>query len=93
MHSKSDDIEVIGYDNPDESIVELLDLFLSRCQITLKTQMSGNDFYFGCVNFLYYKCHKKTFKRGGSYIHSPILDKNTPQMMMLGVLNMQQQMF
>ena len=92
MHSKSDDIEVIGYDNPDESVVELLDFFFSRYQIALKTQMSGNDFCFGCVNFLYYKCHKKSFKRGGSYIDSPILDKNTPQMMMLGVLNMQQQM-
>ena len=61
MHSKGDDIEVIGYDNPDESVVELLDLFFSRYQIALKTQMSGNDFYFGCVNLLYYKFHKKSF--------------------------------
>ena len=92
MHSKGDDIEVIGYENPDESVVELLDLFFSRYQIALKTQMSGNDFYFGCVNLLYYKFHKKSFKRGGSYIDSPILDKNTQKMMMLGVLNVQQQM-
>ena len=32
-------------------------------------QMRGSDdFIFSCVNLLYYKCHKITFKHGGFYI-------------------------
>ena len=29
------------------------------------------DFFFDCVNLLYYKCHKVNFKHGLSYIDSP----------------------
>ena len=32
--------------------------------------MKGNDFIFDAVDLLYYRCHKTTFKRGGSYIES-----------------------
>ena len=30
--------------------------------------MKGNAFACDCVNILYYKCNKKFFNRGGSYI-------------------------
>ena len=33
--------------------------------------MKGSEFVFDYVQFLYYKCHKKIFNRGESYIHSP----------------------
>ena len=71
MHSKSDNLEVMAYDNPDKIIEELFNSLLSRYQIGLETQMRGNDVIFNCVGLLYYKCQKKNFKRGGSHIDSP----------------------
>ena len=32
--------------------------------------MRGSDFIFDSVQFLYYKCHKVNFRRGGFYIDS-----------------------
>ena len=67
MHSKSDNIEIITYDNANEVIEELFESPLFRYQIGLKTSMRGSDFIFDCVNLLYYKCRKINFKLGGSY--------------------------
>ena len=33
--------------------------------------MRGSDFIIDSVQLLYYKCHKKYFKRRGSYVDSP----------------------
>ena len=33
--------------------------------------MKGSDFIFDSFQFLYYKCHKVIFRRGGSYVDSP----------------------
>ena len=44
---------------------------LSRYQVGLETQMRGSDSIFDCVNILYQKFHKISFKRGSSYIDSP----------------------
>ena len=33
--------------------------------------MKGSEFVFDYVQFLYYKCHKKSFNRGEPYIDSP----------------------
>ena len=33
--------------------------------------MIGSSSIFDCVNLLYYKYHKISFKHGGSYIDSP----------------------
>ena len=33
--------------------------------------MRGSEFAFDYVHLLYYKCHKKNFNPGGSYIDSP----------------------
>ena len=44
--------------------------FLSRL-FSLETQMRGSDFIFDWINLLYYKCHERNFKHGGSYIDSP----------------------
>ena len=53
MHSKSDNIEVMTCDNPDEIIEEHFVSLLSRYQISLETEMRGTDFIFDCVNSLY----------------------------------------
>ena len=43
MHSKSDNIEIMIYDNPDEIIEEPFELLFSRYQVGFKTQMTGSD--------------------------------------------------
>ena len=65
LHSKSDNIEFMAYDNANETVHELSDSLLSKDQIGLETSMRGSIKSF---ELLYYKCHKTNFKRGGSYI-------------------------
>ena len=60
----------MSYDNANEIVNELFESLLSRYQICLETSMRGCDFIFDSVQLLYYKCHKISFKRGGSYIDS-----------------------
>ena len=49
MHSKSDNIEVITYDNANEVIKEIFESLLSRYQIGLETSMKGSDFIFDLI--------------------------------------------
>ena len=76
---KNDNIEVMTFDSPDETIDEIFDWLLSRFQVGLETQMRGNNFISDCVILLYYKCHNVNFKRGGSYIASPLRQKRKKQ--------------
>ena len=69
MHSKSDNIEFMSYDNANKLVNELFKSLPSRYQIGSETSMRGSDFIFDSVQLLYYKCHKINFKR--SYIDSP----------------------
>ena len=55
MHSKSDSIEIMTYDDADEVLEELFESLLSKYQIGLETQMRGRDFIFDCVNLMYYE--------------------------------------
>ena len=68
MHSKSDNIEIIINDEPDEVKEKLFQSYFSRYQIGLETLMNGSVFIFDCVHLLYYKYYKIIFKRGRSYI-------------------------
>ena len=63
-------MEVITYGNTNEVIKEIFGLVLSRYQIGLETSMRGSDFVFDGINLIYHKCHKISFKRGGSHIES-----------------------
>ena len=63
-HSKSDNIEVMGYDKADEVIEELFESLLYRHQIGIETSMRGSDFIYDSLCLLHYKCHKMIFKRG-----------------------------
>ena len=71
MHSKSNNTEVLTYDDPEEIIEELFESLVSRYKIGLETQMRSSDLIFDFINLIYYKCHKINFRRGGSYIDSP----------------------
>ena len=71
MHSKSNDIEFIPYDNANDVVKELFETLLSRYQIGLETSMRGSNCIFDSVQLLYDKCHNINSKRGGSYIGSP----------------------
>ena len=70
IHSKSDNIEFMSYDNVNEVVHKLFESLLSVYQIGLETSMRRSDFIFDSVQLLYYKCHKINFKRDGSYIDS-----------------------
>ena len=76
MHSKSNNLEFILHDNVNKVVNDLLESFLSRCQISLETSIRASDFIFDSVQLFYYKFHKINFKRGGSYIDSPDWIKN-----------------
>ena len=55
----------------DEIIEELFKFLLQRYQEGLEISMKGSGFVFDGVNSLYYKLHKVSLKKGGSYIDSP----------------------
>ena len=46
MHLKSDNIELILYDNASEVVNEFFESLFSRYQICLETSMKGSDFIF-----------------------------------------------
>ena len=71
MHSRSNNIKFMSYDNANEVFNELFESLLLRYQIGSETSMRGNGFIFDPVQLLEYKFHKINFKRGGSYADSP----------------------
>ena len=76
MHSKSDNIEITIGRETIEIIENLFDSFLQRYQKGLEESMKGSEFVFDGVDSLYYRLHKISLKRGGSYIDSPEWLKN-----------------
>ena len=68
MHSRSDNIKFISYNDANEVVHELFHSLRSRYQGNLETSMRGSDFIFDSIQLMYYKCH---FRRGASYIDSP----------------------
>ena len=71
MYSKIDNIEVMMADEIDKIIEDLLDSFLQRHQKNLEKSTRGSESVFDCVDSLYYKLHKISLNRGGSYKDSP----------------------
>ena len=76
MHSKSDNIEIMVVSETNEIIEDLFYSFSQRYQKGLEESMKGSEFVFDGVDSLYYKLHKISLKRGGSYIDSPKWLKN-----------------
>ena len=52
MHSKSDNMEVMTYDNANEVIEEIFESLFSRYQIGLETLTKGSGFILDGVNLL-----------------------------------------
>ena len=71
MHSRSDNIEILIVNEADEIIEDLFDSFLQKYKKELEESMKGSEFVFDNVDSLYYKLHKISLNRGGSYIDSP----------------------
>ena len=71
IHSKSNNIEFMPYDDANEVVDELLKSLLSSYQNGLETSIRGSDFTFDSIQLLYYKCCMINFKHGESYIDSP----------------------
>ena len=70
MHLKSDNIEVMTYDNAIEAIKEILESLLCRSQIDCKHQWK--DFIIDGVDFVMnFKFHVMNFKCGVLYIDFP----------------------
>ena len=68
MHLKSNNIEFMLYDNANEVVNKLFESLLSRYRTGLETPMRVSNVIFDSAQLLYYKCHKKNFKRGGSIL-------------------------
>ena len=64
LHSKSNNIEFMPCDNPNEVVDELFKSHFPKYQIVLETSMRGSDFFSIQLKI---NCHKINFKRGGSY--------------------------
>ena len=76
MHSKSDNIEIIIGNETDEITEELFEYLLQKHQKGLEKSIKGSKLVFDSVDLLYYKFHKISLNRGGSYIDSPKWLKN-----------------
>ena len=73
MHTKSDKMEITIGNEMNEIIEKNFDSFLQRYQKGLEESIKGSEFV---ANLLYYKLHKISLNRGGSYIESPKWLKN-----------------
>ena len=57
MHSKSDNIEIMINNEPDEVIKELYVWLKNRYENDIES-MKGSEFVFDYVHLFYYKCHE-----------------------------------
>ena len=76
MHTKSDNTEFMMGNERDEIIDELFESLLQRYQEGLEESVKGSEFVFDSIDLLYYKLHKISLNRGGSYIDSTEWLKN-----------------
>ena len=76
MYTYSDGVEIISGTETDDIINELFESLFKKYQEDLEKKMRGSEFVFDSINLLYYKLHKISHNRGGSYIDSPDWIKN-----------------
>ena len=76
MHSNSDNIEIMMSSETDEIIEEHFESLLQIYQEKLEEKMRESEFIFDTVDLLYYKFHKASLNRSGTYIDSPAWLKN-----------------
>ena len=71
MYTRSDNIEIMFSDDNDDIIEQLFESLLKKYEENLQNKMTGSEFEFDGVNFLYYEFNKTSINKGGSYIGSP----------------------
>ena len=76
MHVKSNNVEFMLGSESDEIIENIFESLLQRYQEGLEESSNGSDLVFDCVDLLYYKLHKISLNRSGSYTDSPKWLKN-----------------
>ena len=69
-------MEIMNGTETNDIIKELFESFLKRYQEGLETKIKGSEFVFDYVDLFYYKLHKISLNRRGSYIDSPKWLKN-----------------
>ena len=74
--SKSNNIKILIGNETDKIIEKLFDSLLQKHQKGIEESMRGSEFVLDSVDLLYYKLHKISLNRGGSYIDSPKWLKN-----------------
>ena len=74
--TKSDNIEIMRGNEANEIIEELFTSLWQRSQEDLEESMKGSEFVFDSVDLLYYKLHKISVNRSGTYVDSPKLLEN-----------------
>ena len=71
MYSKSDNTEVMMGNETDKTIEDFFYSLLQRYQKNLEESLRRSEFVLDSVDSLYYKLHKISLNRSGSYIDSP----------------------
>ena len=71
MHTKSNNTEIMTGNKTDEIFMKLFDSLLQRYQEGSEESMKGSEHVLDSVDLLYWKCHKVSLNRSGSYIDSP----------------------
>ena len=70
LYTNSDNIVIMLSYETDDIIEELFESLLKRYQEGLEEKMKGIGFVFESVDILYYRLHKISLDRSGSYIDS-----------------------
>ena len=65
MHTRSVNEEFMNGSDTDEIIKELFKSLLQRNKENLQEKISGSDFAFDGVNYLYYDLNKISISKGG----------------------------
>ena len=63
MHSNSDSIKFMSYNDANEVVDELFKSLSSRYQNNLETSMEESEFIFDSVQLMYYKCDRVNVRR------------------------------
>ena len=69
-------MKVMMGNETDKIIEHLFDSFLQKYQEGVEQSIRGSKFVFDIISSLYYKLHKISLNRSGSYIDSPKWLKN-----------------
>ena len=81
IHTKSNNIEIMMGNEPDEIIEEPFESLLQKDQQGWEEKMRGSEFVFDSVDLLHYILHKISLNRIGSYIDSSKWLKNKKKTM------------